>query len=117
MKLRGESGGVPARMGGVSGTFTPRGGSVAKRAFTRKSSAVKVVPKGSPMQNAIKNNIATARNQRAKSGLEAKYDGKQVVTGKPAATVKINSASKPKPISEAAKKANAKALKAANKKK
>jgi hypothetical protein len=98
MKLRGESGGVPARMGGVnmggarkrSNSATAAGRGTSK--IAEPKSAVKVVPKGSPMQNAIKNNIATARTQRAKSGLEAKYEARQVATGKPKATVKINSA-------------------------
>lgn len=45
MKLRGESGSVPARMGGVPGTFTPRGGSIAKRAVKKKSAMVKVLKK------------------------------------------------------------------------
>ena len=73
--------------------MTPKQAALKKKAAVKvgPKNSVKVVPKGSPTQNAIKNNIATANAQRAKSGLEAKYTARQVVTGKPNATIKINS--------------------------
>ena len=80
--------------GGSRGGFGGGGRSVKpsiKKKLAEPKSAVKIVPKGSPAQNAIKNNIATANAQRAKSGLEASYSARQVMTGRPKATVKINS--------------------------
>jgi hypothetical protein len=70
------------------------GGSARGAGISSPKSAVKVVPKGSAMQNNIKNNIATANAQRAKSGLEAKATARQVMTGKPKARIKINSATR-----------------------
>jgi len=64
------------------------------------------------IKNAAATNLATAR----KSGELAKATGLRVMTGKPKGTIKINSA--PAKSADAAKKAaDAKALKAANKKK
>lgn len=94
--------------GGSRGGFGGGGRSVKpslKKKLAEPKSAVKVVPKGSPMQNSIKNNIATANAQRAKSGLDAKVAAREVASAntmnkvaaivkglpKPNTTVKINS--------------------------
>ena len=77
--------------GGSRGGFGGGGRSAKPKKLAEPKSAVKVVPKGSAAQNAIKNNIATANAQRAKSGLEASYSARQVMTGRPNATVKIGS--------------------------
>jgi len=82
MKLRGESGGVPSRAGGAGG------GSVAKRAFTRKSS-VKVVKGTDGKNNMDKNSTADIMAQMRKNGDLAKITALRT-TGKPKATVKIN---------------------------
>ena len=101
MKIRGESGGVPARMGGVAGAAS-RGGSV------------KVVKPQSAAKRLEKNAAEKSRVETAKSGAWAKYGSDSVKSMKPAKVVKINSA--PAKSADAAKKsADAKALKAANK--
>lgn len=83
MKLRGESGGVPSRAGGAGG------GSVAKRAFTRKSSSVKVVKGTDGKNNMDKNATEDIMTQMRKNGDLAKITALRT-TGKPKATVKIN---------------------------
>lgn len=84
MKLRGESGGVPSRAGRAGG------GSVAKRAFTRKSSSVKVIPKKDMTTTVVDNINATSRAGWLKSGINARGAARLVDIGKPKATVKIN---------------------------
>jgi hypothetical protein len=83
MKLRGESGGVPSRAGGAGG------GSGAKRAFTRKSSSVKVVKGTDGKNNIDKNSTEDIMVQMRKNGDLAKITALRT-TGKPKATVKIN---------------------------
>ena len=108
MKIRGESGGVPARMGGGAGAVS-RGGSVKIKPGTKAGSMADAQRKSA-------NQAATNTAAERKSGALAKTTGSRVMTGKPKGTIKINSA--PAKSADAAKKAaDAKALKAANKKK
>ncbi len=103
MKIRGESGGMPARMGGAS-SGASRGGSV------------KVIKAMSKRDRDFKNKGADKAVKAAKSGSDVKVGEKVQKVMKPAKVVKINSA--PAKSADAAKKAaDAKALKAANKKK
>lgn len=96
---RGEMGvGGGSRGGSIGGGAVRRRANSAAAAKVVKpkdkakpKATVKTVPAGSPTQNAIKNNIATANAQRAKSGLEASASARQTATGKPKTTVKINS--------------------------
>lgn len=101
MKIRGESGGVPARMGGGAGAAS-RGGSV------------KVIKAMSKRDRDFKNKGAEINAKAYKSGEAVKAGEKLQKVMKPAKVVKINSA--PAKSADAAKKAaDAKALKAANK--
>ncbi len=86
---------------GETGGGAPRGGSVR---------VLKPAPKA---QRDLENSASKSRAEGAKSGLSAKLGAKGVMTGSPKSTVKINSAPKKSP--DAARAANAKALKAANK--
>ena len=102
MKIRGESGSMPARMGGAA-SGASRGGSV------------KVVPARSKAVNTTMNRLSDVIVKNRKSGRLAKEMSKDV-NSITKGTIKINSA--PAKSANAAKKAaDAKALKAANKKK
>lgn len=170
MKIRGESGGVPARMGGGAGGVS-RGGKVLNRVkanvkdklensetaikiantkpvvkatkvatkavykVTKKSNdaknrkfidkfstnyvanqSVKVRTGTNPSEARRMNKASTASTNDIASGATAKRESAAVKQSKPAKVVKINSA--PAKSADAAKKtADAKALKAANKKK
>jgi hypothetical protein len=78
--------------------------------------SVKVIKPQSAAKRLEKNAAEKSRVETAKSGIWAKYGSDSVKSMKPAKVVKINSA--PAKSADAAKKAaDAKALKAANKKK
>lgn len=143
MKLRGESGGMPARMGGAS-SGASRGGSVAKKATAKKASGpvfkkttpvIKTVEKPknvikinsgsttvkkSVAPKKISSNVKVVKSQGSYTYVAPDgtvYPNKSLnIPGKGTPpNVKINSA--PKATTKATTKANAKALKAANKKK
>lgn len=79
----------------------------------RGSGGVKVIKSAPKPQRALENAASTFKTGTAKDGSAAKVGAKSVKTGAPKSTVKINSAPKNSP--DAAKAANDKALKAANK--
>jgi len=135
MKLRGESGGLPARMGGVAGAAS-RGGRAIVKAVSKSNNkskkaerqkaidamstnyvanrSVKVRTSTNPSEAKRMNEFSTAKTNDRASGATARRESAAVKQMKPAKVVKINSA--PAKSADAAKKsADAKALKAANK--
>lgn len=72
-----------------------------------------VKAEGGPYRWETRNDISTMMAWRRQSGEYAKTSANKVVKGAPSRTIKVNSA--PKRTPDAARSANAKALKAANK--
>lgn len=124
MANRGEGLGGGAR-GGSSGygygaeskasKLNRKAGEVVRKAQaeTIAKNSVKVVKPQGKLANASTNIKAKERAQDIASGSRAKRESANVKQSKPAKVVKINSAPKKSP--DAAKAANEKALKAANK--
>lgn len=109
---KGETGGGAPR-GGAGRDLGGRSGGASNLTNAIQKRSVKVVKPAPSEQRALENTASTFRTQARKSGLAAKIAEKTVKRGAPKATVKVNSA--PARTADAAKAANAKALKAANK--